>query len=261
MISFLIIHYQREVFLNKLVSVLSSQITSSDEIIVLDNGSNSSLLKLPDNIIIINNESNTGVIKSRKILINKSKNNYLCFLDDDCEVDNKFRNNLYNHIKKYKDTFSLISFKVTDENHKIRKEEFLSNSNFDHEVTFFLGGACCFINEILKSNYLNIYDSFYGMEEYEVALLMHANNQKIIYCPNLIVKHHKTNYNKNSIRFTDFEDKSLKKIRIILKYYPIPFNYIAILAWAFYYTYKRTSCKISFLNFIKLYFKGFKIYK
>ena len=91
MISFLIVHYHRETYLNNLLFLLTPQLKKGDEIIVLDNGSDQSILSVPNNVLLIRSSSNKGVVDSRKRLIKESKNEYICFLDDDCEVNSNFR--------------------------------------------------------------------------------------------------------------------------------------------------------------------------
>jgi glycosyltransferase involved in cell wall biosynthesis len=84
MISFIIPFYNKHIFINECVDSLRNQISNSDEIIIIDDGSEVPLKNnfQIDNLKIIR-KSNGGVSSARNCGILAAKNNYLFFLDSD----------------------------------------------------------------------------------------------------------------------------------------------------------------------------------
>jgi GT2 family glycosyltransferase len=260
MIAICITHYYKEKELLLLIEQIKTIGYGEFRVFIHDNGSVNLEVKETDIISYYKSQKNNGVIESRKIFLNKYNAEYYVFLDDDLYLEMDFFDCLYKEIKTADD---VMAFKVYDENYNVRKFEYISNKLEPHKSFKFLGGACCLKKGIATQLYKELYDSFYGMEEYELALLLYQNGGRISYRPSIKVHHLKseTSIPMLSSRYSNECEKAVKKIYIILKYYPRIFAILPLFAWIMKCLYSKNVNRLSNMEFIKTIKDGNSFFK
>lgn len=260
MIAICITHFYKENELLRLLEQINKIGYGDYRIFIHDNGSQGLNIAHLEKVEYYKSVKNNGVIESRKSFLRKYDADYYVFLDDDLFLENDFFKCLYEELNTADD---VIGFKVFDENYNVRPIEFISNNLKSHPSFKFLGGACCLKKGIATKLYQDLYDSFYGMEEYELALLLYKNGGRISYRPNIKVHHLKSNASISipSKRYSNECDKAIKKIAIILKYYPIIFAILPVTMWIIKCLINKNCNRIGNLKFIKTLKDGNSIYK
>lgn len=133
-ISIIIPIYNCEKFLKRCVDSVRNQISINDEIILVNDGSTDSSLKIcqeyqkKDNRVKVINKKNSGVSASRNMALEVAKGKYVCFLDSDDYLNEGYFKFIDEILEKYKD-IEMINFgffsDVDDENLKQKNSDLI----------------------------------------------------------------------------------------------------------------------------------------
>lgn len=133
LISVIIPIYNVEKYLRNCIDTVINQTYSNIEIILVNDGSTDSSLKIcneykeKDNRITIINKENGGVSDARNAGLKNAHGKYICFVDSDDYISEKFVEKLYNTIILYNVKIALCNMERVDEVGKsISKKEIIS---------------------------------------------------------------------------------------------------------------------------------------
>ena len=130
MISIIIPFYNKHSYINDCIDSLKNQISDDDEILIIDDGSDVSLINNFDikNLRIVR-KSNGGVSSARNFGIKLAKNNYIFFLDsDDFIVESSIERIKY-HINN-NSNFHIFAFNYF----RFRNNKYIKNDKFSSGI-------------------------------------------------------------------------------------------------------------------------------
>jgi len=226
-ISFCILTFHRPHLLEILVQSLTDLTYSNKEIIVVDNSVRGPLLsELPDShaeLKYIRNGMNLG-IAGRNIGLRNAKGEYIITLDDDIYgiTDESLRRIV--NIFSDNPNIGAICFKIIDEKHgrcsnwchHYKLEEF-ENRYFDtNEIS---EGAVAFRRDALVRSGLYPSDFFISHEGADLACRLINNGYRIIYCPDVVVKHNHAFGGREDWRRYYFDTRN--QVWFVARNYPI----------------------------------------
>ena len=183
------------------------------EIVVLCNGTSQEILtQLKDGIIaeflgvdsvsykIIESTSNTGVAGGRNILFKQSVGEIVVFIDDDAVIETS-TGLFWEKITEFyfNSDAGILAFKSLAPNDTVTPKEIpvpLKDSDKITETISFVGVAHVIKRSIVQRDVLYPSKLFYGMEEWYLSLWVMNFGKKIIYDPQLVVKHYKSQVNR-----------------------------------------------------------------
>ena len=183
------------------------------EIVVLCNGTSPELLmQFKDGIIaeflsvvsvsykIIESTSNTGVAGGRNILFKQSTGEIVVFIDDDAVIETSSGLFWEKLTEFYFDSnMGILAFKSLAPNGTVTAKEIpvpLKESDKITETVSFVGVAHVIKRSIVQRDVLYPPKLFYGMEEWYFSLWVVNLGKKIVYDPQLVVRHYKSQVNR-----------------------------------------------------------------
>lgn len=134
-ISVIIPVYNVEKYLNRCLKTVVEQTLKEIEIILIDDGSNDSSLKIcqqyknNDSRIKIFSKKNEGLGLTRNYGINKASGEYIAFLDSDDYIELDFYEKLYKNIKKNNTDAVFGNIKLCTKNGQIRQNDVIPFKN------------------------------------------------------------------------------------------------------------------------------------
>lgn len=126
-ISIIVPVYNAEKYIEKCVNSLTSQTYKDIEIILINDGSTDSSLKIcekferVDSRIKLYSKENGGVSSARNLGISKCKGKYICFVDSDDTVDIDFCEILVSNLENSKSDLSCCSYNIIKNGQKEKK--------------------------------------------------------------------------------------------------------------------------------------------
>ncbi len=189
-VDILIACYNGEKYINRCLNSVLNQTYKNISIIIVNDGSTDNSKKIikeysknNKNIKLINQE-NKGLAKTRNILLDNAKSNYIYFLDVDDFIDNNCIENMINALDGYNDAV-VAPAKIINKN-KI-KEFYITNKIKDkYNIEKYLISNTIFAWNILIRrelfNNIKFYDEYSFFEDCGIMtyLLYKYNNVKII---------------------------------------------------------------------------------
>jgi len=201
MVSFLIITYNRKRDLVEVIEALFKQEYSSLEIIVIDNNSTDGTDKifrgkynLPQ-VKYFKMKENMGVSGGRNVAIEKAAGEILITIDDDAILENpKVTNRIVKKFEEDKE-IGVLAFKIVNYfTGHLQKNAFpCRNKNRDpnkeFETTWFIGAGHAIKRKVYEK--VGVYRNFrpWGSEEFDFALRTVNAGFKIIYFPEVTIRH------------------------------------------------------------------------
>ena len=180
---------------------------------------------------------NVGVAEGRNILYKNSKNEILCFIDDDAIILNK-----KDFVKNVVDDFSsnrflgIISFKSLNPSGEYRNNEMPIKKKFFEEKTLtskFVG-----VGHIIHKRAINLESLyppklFFGMEEYYLSYRVIEKGFEIVYDPKYSLIHYKSD--KTRLKPVDYYiHQSSNKIFISFLSNKVLFKFTNLILWNFW---------------------------
>ena len=192
------------------LSSILNQTLKPNEILIINSGN--SKLKINEHldvdnkkINIYNFDSKIGISKKRNIGSEKSKSNFLAYLDDDDEWDIYYLEKSYDFIKKNIDANIIISDIYVKEKEKIKLFKKPRSINFSDY--FKLNPGVMGSNTIVKKNYFNKFGGFdenlIVSEDKSLVIDALLRNEKIFFQENIVF------YNLNN------EESITKKAKVM----------------------------------------------
>lgn len=191
-ISIVILSYNRlDEIRRNLISLLVSS-RNGDEIIVVDNNSddgskeflNSLCGSYPD-LKIIFNKKNLGVAAGRNVGFRSATNEIVVCLDDDAYLSP----DQFSHVAKYFNDNSKLGALSISVVHGEKHESQNPHGDSVIEVANYHGAAHAFRKKALESIYYLDEDCFYGGEELDSCVRLHAAGYMCVYTPEIVAKH------------------------------------------------------------------------
>ena len=227
LVSIVILTYRRPAEILRNVSEILSIEYYPFEVIIVNNGDSEDLTELPSNdsrIKIINLDDNIGV-GARNIGIKRSLGEYIITLDDDVFgltseairlVINKFRDN---------SDLGAVNFKIIDdftENqvnwmHHRKIEKFHDIEFETYEIS---EGAVAFRRELIMETELYPESFFISHEGPDLALQIMKLGARVIYCPEIIVRHSHAEGGRLSWRPYYYDTRN--QIFLAVRHYSLP---------------------------------------
>ncbi|MBI47351.1 MAG: hypothetical protein CMG91_07845 [Marinobacter sp.] len=226
-ISIVILTYRRPLEILRNVNEILSIEYCPFEVIVVNNGNSEDLNELPSNdsrVKVINLDNNIGV-GARNRGIKSSLGDYIFTLDDDVFgltgeairlVINKFRD---------KKDLCAVNFKVIDDltEHQVnwmhhRKIEEFHNAEFEtYEIS---EGAVAFRRGMILNTELYPESFFISHEGPDLALQIMKLGARVIYCPEVVVRHSHAEGGRMSWRPYYYDTRN--QIFLAIRHYPLP---------------------------------------
>ncbi len=267
-ISAIICTYNRANYLNKALESLKRQSLNKSyfEVIVVDNGSTDDIKQIVENFydylkIKYVLEERLGLSRARNRGIEEAKGKYVAFMDDDCEADWRWLEEIVNSFKKSAQPIQAVGGKILLK-YKSSKPAWMSK-NMESFLGFFFpaekpcflkylrGGNMAFCRESLQQlNGFN-YDlgrqgrSLLSSEEYELFERFFRFGFKIYYNPKIITYHnvlperlHKFWFYKRyfwqgvsdeTVRFVNYNARRLFLVKSLIKEWSL----LIIKSWFF----------------------------
>lgn len=167
LVSIIIPIYNSESFLNKCIKSILEQDYKNFELLLIDDGSNDSSGKICDRFSKIDERANVyhikngGVSNARNFGIEKSRGNYIVFVDSDDWVERNYISSLYNLLQNNRLDLVCTSFKMIKKNETLEfkydneilegKEKNIKYFDFIHKVSSAPWGKI-FKADVIKNN-------------------------------------------------------------------------------------------------------------
>lgn len=120
--------YNMEKYLDECLSSLVNQTFKDYEIIVINDGSNDSSIKIMNDykrryskLIRVFSNENQGISKTRNFGIEKAKGEYITFIDSDDYVEKTFLKDMYNKITTTKSDICVCDYYTVNENDEVKE--------------------------------------------------------------------------------------------------------------------------------------------
>lgn len=209
-ISFIIVNYQSEKYLQKCISSIKEKVLKADcEIIVVNNDAHNLEAELLEGIKLINMGKNVGYGTACNAGAREARGEILCFLNPDTEI-------ISDNIKELLDEFSnsqniaIIGPKFINENNSIQEwitgveitlwDVILNNVGvkrskkiWESKVSVecaWVSGAAMFIRKILFEELKGFDERFFMyFEDIDLCKRAHNAGYKILYFPDFVIKH------------------------------------------------------------------------
>ncbi|NHI93182.1 MAG: glycosyltransferase family 2 protein [Candidatus Lokiarchaeota archaeon] len=214
-------------FKRNLKSILN-QSYPNFEVIILDNGSIDGTKEYLSQIKEINYYYKEGynLAKNRQFLVDKSKGDYLLFLDDDCEPPENWINIIVQRFESDENigiigcSIKNIGFEgISLKGRGILIKNCLYKSVEDFSKAEFFGGAVTSIRrKIFELS--GGYDEYFnlGYEEVDISLKCKFLKKKIIHEPRVIINHYYNPYNFRG--YNIFKNVNSARLYCFFKYFP-----------------------------------------
>lgn len=140
LISVVIPIYNVEKYLKKCVDSIINQTYKNIEIILVDDGSPDSCPEIcdeyqkKDSRIIVYHKNNGGLSDARNFGIEKSKADYIIFIDSDDYIEKDMVETLFNNIIKFNADISMCNFVEEDDNGNILKKVDYTNTIYSYST-------------------------------------------------------------------------------------------------------------------------------
>lgn len=147
LISVVVSIYNVEKYLRKCIETIINQTYNNIEIILVNDGSTDNSLKICDEYkvkdarISIINKKNGGLSDARNTGLKSAKGKYICFIDADDYINEKYIEELYKLIIENNAQIAVCNFEKVDENEKcIFKNDITTNQFSGKEALEYLNG-------------------------------------------------------------------------------------------------------------------------
>lgn len=225
-ISFVIVTKDRWELLRNVVDFLQRYNHCYNDIVVVDNGSSSSVpksIKSNPNINLIKLPSNVGVSEGRNIGAVNAEGDLLCFVDDDGYLDMSYMAELQNEFKD-SENLAAISFKISNIDHMPDPSKVTFENN-DRQLSFepsysFQGGACLIEKEAFIQSGMYPEDFHYGTEERDLSIRLIDNSYSIVRTEDVTFLHYNPHKAMDSEIFNPYHYYR-NKIRHYWRTYPL----------------------------------------
>lgn len=213
-ISVIVAVYNTESYVSKCLDSLLKQTYKNIELIVIDDCSTDSSLKIlkkyakdNSNIILINNKENKGLSYSRNIGLENATGEYIGYIDSDDYVDSTYYENLMKAIQKEEADMAIADMKIVYEDDSYPAHV---TKGCDGELTklnFIKNGlAASACNKLFKREIISKYKFSEGKVNEDLAVILPAivTSNKIAYVPDTYYYYVQRN---GSIQNSGFSDK------------------------------------------------------
>lgn len=133
--------YNVERYLRKCIETIINQTYNNIEIILVNDGSTDNCLKIcnefqrKDKRIIVINKKNGGLSDARNTGLKNAHGKYICFIDSDDYISEKYVEQLYNLIIENNAQIALCNFEKVDENEKsILKKDIINQTTSGKKI-------------------------------------------------------------------------------------------------------------------------------
>lgn len=186
--------YNVEKYLERCINSIIHQTIKNIEIILVNDGSTDGSRKIceyyreNDERVILINQENQGLSAARNTGIDKATGKYICFVDSDDWVHEKYLETMYNDIKEQDAQISIIEKQIIFED--AIKQKYLPR---DNSIKIYdKSGA---IKKMLQGNWIAAWDKMYDIslfetirfpvgrnnEDYAILIYLFEQCQKIVY--------------------------------------------------------------------------------
>ncbi|WP_434399818.1 glycosyltransferase [Planococcus sp. 11815] len=196
-ISVIIPVFNSELFLERCLLSIIQQSYSNLQIIIVNDGSVDSSLKICeefrdiDNRIQVINIENSGVSAARNIGLSVAEGNYIGFVDSDDWIEKDYYMELVKAIEKYQATIAVCGY-VSEENENVQKSTNRDNIKiFDNNEAIeelfkgeiYMGHLCnkLYRSEVFKSDFLNENINMY--EDLLFNTIAMVKSSKVVFIP------------------------------------------------------------------------------
>lgn len=249
--SFIVISFNRPLeTIEAVKSILSLNGFSSlvEEVIVLNNGSNSSYLPFTQflaelhplessKVDYIDSKENLGVSGGRNLCMKRAKGEILFFLDDDAEIPEA--NALSIVISKFEnpeiEKLGILGFQainpVTGNFETPLKRQFQIDSKVDEFNNSFYGYGHAILRSMLAETGMYEEDFFYGMEEYDLSLSAISAGYSILITKDFNIIH-KANPQGREVKDVTYRRMFENRMIAVYKHLPLIYVISQFLFWS-----------------------------
>ncbi|GGF58886.1 beta-1,3-N-acetylglucosaminyltransferase [Paenibacillus albidus] len=227
-ISIIIPVYNREKTINKTLNSVLQQTFVDYEVIIIDDGSTDTTLKIIEEICSKDSrfsylhQRNSGVATARNRGLSVSKGKYITFLDSDDFYENTFLMKMFNEINKNDDDICYCgSYRVTPKQKKKKKTKFLLNNLLQKyllDTVFICTNAWMIKKDFLKKNGIVFLEGVSWGEDIEFFCEVLAATNKVSCVEEYLINYTAEFDNNNLSSYsTEKIDQDFKSIQRILK--------------------------------------------
>ena len=195
LISIVIPVYNVENFLERCITSVLNQTFENIEIILVNDGSTDNSLRICqqyekiDSRILVINQENQGLSAARNSGINQARGKYICFIDSDDWIHDKYLEILYNDIEKNNAQISIIDKQIVYEGQENYKYDIPDKSEFEVYNKYEA------IETMLQGNWIASWDKMYDRslfqnirfpvgrnnEDYAILIYLFEKCEKVVY--------------------------------------------------------------------------------
>jgi len=243
LVSYLLITYNRKKDLEEAISSILNQSYEPIEIVIVDNNSSDGTQEMIQekfrrrNIRYIRLPENRGVCGGRNVAIEAARGNILITLDDDAVIDHSNATaKVVSRLQK-DPAVGVLAFKIVNYfTGKVDKAEFPTRNkkrspDEEFEVATFIGAGHAVIRDVYAK--VGLYRDYfpYGHEEFDLALRILDRGYKIIFFPEVVVRHKVRGTRREKIagRWSVMLEN---RIKVAIRNLPWRYVLTTLLAWS-----------------------------
>ncbi len=210
-ISVIVSAYNTEKYIEKCIESILNQTYKNIEVIIVDDCSTDSTLKIikkleknDNRIKIIENKQNMGLSYSRNIALENSTGDYIGYIDSDDYIEENYYEELLNTILENKADISVCDMKLIYEDTEMEFRTVCGSST--DKIDFINNGlAASACNKLFKKEVIRMYKFAEGKINEDLAVILPiVINNKTVYNPNVFYNYIQRN---SSIQNSEITDK------------------------------------------------------